>query len=120
MRVSEHWNRNPHGAARIEHHPAFGEIPGGDEVLIVFDGSQVAAREGESLLAALLAAGIRVLRTMPLTGEARGGYCVAGRCSDCLVIVDGVPNIQACTTMVCAGMVVETQHGLGHWPEGAS
>lgn len=108
--------KNEHGARRIELHPLLGSAPVTKEVTISFDGGIVAAREGESLLAALLASGIRVLRTMPRTGEARGGYCLVGRCSDCLVIVDGVPNRYACTTPVCAGMVVESQQGLGHWP----
>ena len=34
-----------------------------------------------------------------------------------LGVLYGIPNVYACTTEVCAGMVVETQHGLGHWPE---
>jgi predicted molibdopterin-dependent oxidoreductase YjgC len=111
---------NNHGARRIEQHPLLGPAPQCDAVTITFDGGAIAAREGESLLAALLASGIRVLRTMPMTGEARGGYCLVGRCSDCLVIVDGVPNSYACTTQVCDGMTVETQHGLGHWPGAGS
>lgn len=106
---------NAHGAARIALHPLLGDPPVTDIVAITHDGATLSARAGEPLLAALLAAGIRVLRTMPKTGEARGGYCLVGRCSDCLMIVDGVPNACACMTPVRAGMVVETQHGLGHW-----
>lgn len=111
---------NLHGASRIERHAALGARPPANEVSITFDGYRLPAREGESLLAALLAAGVRVVRTMPKTGESRGGYCLAGRCSDCLMIVNGVPNVVVCTTPVCADMVVETQHGLGHWPGAAS
>ncbi|MCC6792614.1 MAG: (2Fe-2S)-binding protein [Thermomicrobiales bacterium] len=109
-----------HGAARIELHPLIGAAVRADEVSITFDGGPLPARRGESLLAALLAAGIRAVRSMPVTGELRGGYCLVGRCSDCMVIVDGVPNVRACVTPVCAGMVVETQHGLGYWPERTS
>lgn len=99
---------NEHGARRLTELAA--------PVTITFDGAKVLARPGEPLLAALLACGVRVLRTMPVTGEARGGFCFAGRCSDCLVVVDGVPGTPACTTVVRAGMVIETQHGHGHWP----
>jgi predicted molibdopterin-dependent oxidoreductase YjgC len=109
-------NRQSHGATRIEGH----SLPANESVTITFDGAPIAARAGEALIAALLASGVRVLRTMPKSGEARGGYCLVGRCSDCLVIVDGVPNTVACTTPVRESMVVETQHGLGHWPEGRS
>jgi predicted molibdopterin-dependent oxidoreductase YjgC len=109
-----------HGAARIDHHPLLGPPAAVESVAITFDGGTLFAREGEPLLAALLAAGIRVLRTMPRTSEPRGGYCLVGRCPDCMVIVDGVPNVRACVTPVCAGMIVETQHGLGSWPVAAS
>ena len=68
------------------------------------------------MIAALFAGGVRVLRTMPRTGEARGGFCLFGRCSDCMVVVDGVPNTRACVTAVRDGMMVETQRGLGVWP----
>ena len=111
---------NSHGAARIVRHPVLGMAPVREEVAITLDGNQLHAIAGETLLAALLATGVRVLHTMPRTGESRGGYCLVGRCSDCLMIVDGVPNSYACMTRVRAGMVVETQHGLGHWPGAGS
>lgn len=106
-----------HGAGRIEHHPLLGPPSSPPAVAITFNGVEILARCDEPLIASLLAAGVRVLRTMPRTGEARGGYCMVGRCSDCMVIVDGVPNVRACATPVRAGMVVETQHGLAAWPE---
>jgi predicted molibdopterin-dependent oxidoreductase YjgC len=34
-----------------------------------------------------------------------------GVCFECLVIVDGVGNRQACLTPLREGMVVKTQHG---------
>jgi predicted molibdopterin-dependent oxidoreductase YjgC len=108
-----------HGARRNALHPLLGAPSLGEPTSITFDGRPIAAHKGESLLAALLASGIRALRTMPRTGEARGGFCLVGRCADCFVIVNGVPNTCACMTPVSSGMVVETQHGLGHWPESA-
>ena len=102
---------NTHEAARIVE-------PQARQVTITFDGRLLPAYDGEVLIAALLAGGVRVLRTMPRTGEARGGFCLVGRCSDCMVVVDGVPNTRTCDTPVRDGMSVETQHGLGVWPEG--
>jgi aerobic-type carbon monoxide dehydrogenase small subunit (CoxS/CutS family) len=81
--------------------------------MFTFDGVAVRGREGEPIAAALLAAGQRVFRTMPRYGDARGGYCMIGRCADCAVVVDGVPNVRACVTMVRAGLDVRTQYGLG-------
>lgn len=84
-----------------------------------FDDAVVEGRAGEPLAAALFAAGIRVLRTMPRFGDARGGFCMIGRCTDCMVVVDGVPNVRACVTPVSTGLDVRTQWGLGEaeWDE---
>jgi predicted molibdopterin-dependent oxidoreductase YjgC len=108
---------NAHGATRIPN-PSDRLRSPSQQVTITFDGHGLPAYEGEPLIAALFIGGVRVLRTMPRTGEARGGYCLVGRCSDCMVVVDGVPNCRACATPVRDGMTVETQHGLGTWSAG--
>ena len=100
-------------ASRIDAHPLLGQPPTAPLVRLTFDGEPVAGRDGEPIAAALLASGYRVLRTMPHSGEPRGGYCMVGRCSDCQVVVDGVPNIFACVTPVAAGLDVQMQRGLG-------
>ncbi len=97
---------------RVVDHALLGPLPAAEAIALTFDGQPVEARAGEPLLAALLAAGIRSVRTMPNGGERRGGWCLVGRCTDCLVVVDGVPNVRACVEAVRAGMRVETQHGL--------
>jgi predicted molibdopterin-dependent oxidoreductase YjgC len=103
------------GPERMPSHPVMGDAPATGSVSIQMDGRTIAAREGEPLVIALLAAGIRTLRTMPDSGARRGYFCGIGRCTDCLVIVDGELNVRACVTPVRAGMVVETQYGLGEW-----
>lgn len=85
------------------------------EIPFSFDGRPLTGREGDTLAAALFANGVRVFRTMPRTGRPRGGFCFAGRCSDCQVMVDGVPNVMACVTPLRPGMRVETQYGVGAW-----
>jgi hypothetical protein len=102
-----------HGAIRIEQHPLLDPVPERPVVRFTFDGVPVEGYEGEPIAVALLAAGFRVLRTMPRRGDARGAFCMVGRCPDCAVIVDGVPNVRACRTPVTAGLRVRTQSGLG-------
>ncbi len=80
-------------------------------VRIVFEGEEIAAAAGQSLAAALLAAGIRRFRTTPVSGAPRGPYCMMGACFDCLVVVDGLANVQACMTPVRDGMRVARQGG---------
>lgn len=102
-------------ARRVHSHPVLGPLPAVREVTFFFDGRVLPAREGEPVAAALLAAGVRVFRTMPRSGEPRGGFCLVGRCADCLMTIDGALNVRACLTPVRDGMQVKTQHGLGSW-----
>lgn len=80
-----------------------------------FDGEPMQGVAGEVIAAALFANGVRVFRTMPKTGRARGGFCFAGRCSDCQVIVNGNPGVMACQARLEPGMRIETQRGVGEW-----
>jgi predicted molibdopterin-dependent oxidoreductase YjgC len=83
----------------------------GDGVTLTIDGRRIAARAGDTVAAALLAAGITHCRTTPVTGAPRAPYCMMGVCFDCLVTIDGVGNRQACLVAVRDGMAVETQRG---------
>lgn len=101
------------GAGRINDHSLLGPLPDAPIETFTFDGREIEGRRGEPIAAALLAAGVRVFRTMPRFGDARGGYCLVGRCTDCQVVVNGVPGVRACVTPLSAGLEVRTQHGLG-------
>lgn len=81
------------------------------EIGILVDGTPVAARAGDSVAAALLAAGVSSCRTTAVSGMSRAPYCMMGICFDCLVTIDGAANRQACLVPVRTGMRVETQHG---------
>lgn len=80
-------------------------------VAIELDGAALTAWEGDSVAAALLAAGVGHTRTTPVEGRARLPYCMMGVCFDCLVEIDGVPNRQACLVRVRDGMKVRRQIG---------
>jgi len=100
---------------RVVDHPILGRAPEAVVVQIVVDGRPVPALEGEPIAAALMASGKMVLHYTVKSGEPRGVFCAIGRCTDCVMIVDGVPNVRTCVTPVREGMRVETQHGLGKW-----
>lgn len=72
----------------------------------------MSARAGEPLTAALLAAGVDLLSRGVKYHRARGPYCLTGRCSHCLLRVDGEPNVTACQTAVRDGMRVERQNAF--------
>lgn len=93
----------------------YGAIIRGPEIEIIVDGHRLRAFRGESVAAALLAAGKRALRTTSGRGEPRGVYCGIGICFDCVMTIDGQPNVRACRTEVRSGMRIETQSGEGTW-----
>ena len=80
-------------------------------VEIHIDGQPTRAREGDSVAAALLAAGLRSCRTTPISGAARAPFCMMGVCYECLVEVDGIPNRQSCQITVQEGMQIRRQIG---------
>ena len=53
-------------------------------VALTFDGELVDARAGDSVAAALVAAGHAANRITPAAGRARGPWCLMGACHDCL------------------------------------
>jgi predicted molibdopterin-dependent oxidoreductase YjgC len=81
------------------------------EVTVTVDGTEIEARDGDSVAAAMLAAGILQFRTTPVSGAPRGPLCMMGVCFECLVTIDGIGSRQACLTLVRPGMTIETQHG---------
>lgn len=83
----------------------------GASVALTVDGRAIDARQGDTVAAALMAAGIPHCRTTPVTMSTRAPYCLMGVCFECLVTIDGVGSRQACLIPVHEGMQVETQLG---------
>jgi sarcosine oxidase subunit alpha len=77
-------------------------------VKITVDGKLVDAYEGETIAAALLAAGIYTFRQSRKHKEPRSLSCGMGSCMECLVTVNGINSQRACVTLVTDGMLVET------------
>lgn len=103
---------------RISEHPILGKLEDTEMVRIVVDGETVEARKGEVIAAALIATGKRYFRKTIKLQEPRGIYCGIGRCTDCVMTVNGVPNVRTCVTEVEEGMIIETQLGYGKWGRG--
>ena len=80
----------------------------GRAIQLIVDGQAIEAYEGETVAAALTAAGKRVFRHTVPGGQPRGIFCGIGVCFDCLVTVDGMQNVRACVTPVRDGMQVLT------------
>jgi sarcosine oxidase, subunit alpha len=75
-----------------------------------FDGKTVEARPGDTVASALYRAGRRIFTRSFKYHRPRGLLCLAGKCPNCLVNVNGAPNVRACITPVRAGMQVRHQN----------
>ncbi len=105
-------------SSRIEEHPILGVQEKGRKVTFTCDGKAVEGYEGEPIATALKAAGIMVHRYTKKEHKPRGIFCAIGRCTDCVMIVDGKPNVRTCVTPLKEGMVVNTQYGVSAEPFG--
>jgi sarcosine oxidase subunit alpha len=98
---------------RVPHHPAQAHGGSRREIAFSFEGRPVSAFEGDSVAAALFASGVRIFTRSFKYHRPRGLLCCAGRCPNCLMNVDGAPNVRTCVTPVQAGMRVRHQNA---WP----
>jgi len=87
----------------------------GEEVRVAIsvDGRPLMARRGRPIAAALIEEGIDVFRITEKTGSPRSLFCGIGQCNDCVMEVNGIPNVRTCVTPVEENMVIRTQDGLG-------
>ena len=98
--------------SRIVEHPILGAPSKGSRVVFIYDGVEMEGYEGEPIAMALKAAGVEVHRFTAKRHEPRGIFCAIGRCTDCVMVVDGKPNVRTCMTPLAAGMDVRTQDGV--------
>ncbi|WP_282859558.1 (2Fe-2S)-binding protein [Pseudoclavibacter helvolus] len=78
-------------------------------VRITVDGESVEGIEGQSIAGVLLGSGRISWRETAVAGKPRGLLCGIGVCFDCLVTVDGVPDVRACQRRACDGDEVSSQ-----------
>ena len=100
---------------RIIEHSILGKLEEKKKVRIYIDGQELQVHEGEMIAAALIASGINIFRYTKHSHSPRGIYCGIGRCTDCVMVVDGIPNVRTCITPVKEGMIIERQQGVGMW-----
>ena len=78
-----------------------------------FEGRTITAVAGQSIAAALYAAGVRIFTRSFKYHRPRGLFCVSGDCPSCLMQVDDRPNVRTCIEPAQQGQVVRHQNA---WP----
>lgn len=100
----------------ISNHPIL-KFARGKEITFSFNGRSIKSYEGETVAMALYRNGIDIFSESPKLHHPRGMFCAIGKCSSCMMRVNGVPNVRTCILPVREKMIVETQSYYGSVPE---
>ena len=74
---------------------------------------QLEGYRGDTIGSALFAAGRRVFSRSFKYHRPRGLLCCSGHCPNCMMTVDGIPNVRVCVEPLREGAVVTPQNVLG-------
>ncbi len=89
--------------------------PPREKFTFTFDGKSIEAYSGQSVAAAILNQGSRILRQSRIADKPRSVFCGIGICFDCLVVIEGISNQRSCLVPAQPGLRVEIQIGSGEF-----
>lgn len=78
-----------------------------------YEGRKFTGFPGDTVATALYAGGVRIFSRSIKYHRPRGLYSLDGECSNCMMEIDGLPNVRAETTPLREGMVVKAQNVAG-------
>ena len=87
------------------------------KIHFIFEGRSIEAYQNETVAMALYRNGLNVFSESVKLHRPRGMFCAIGKCSSCMMRVNGIPNVRTCILPVREGMVVERQKGMGEKPD---
>jgi sarcosine oxidase, subunit alpha len=83
------------------------------EIAFTYRGRRIQAFEGDTFGSALFAAGQRIFSRSFKYHRPRGLLCCSGDCPNCMMTVDGVPNVRVCSEPAREGAEVVGQNVWG-------
>ena len=98
----------------ITKHPIL-DIPKRKKIKFSFDGKELNGFEGMVISSALFLNKIKIFGHHEKDGSPQGIFCANGQCSQCNVIVNGIP-VKGCMTPLKEGMIIESCNGLPELP----
>jgi len=100
---------------RIQSHPIL-TFPWEKKITFSFDGKKITGFTEDSIASAIHAAGITTFSHSLRYNRPRGFFCGIGKCSSCLMQVNGIPNVRTCITPIQEGMTIQSQNQTGSPP----
>jgi NADPH-dependent 2,4-dienoyl-CoA reductase/sulfur reductase-like enzyme/ferredoxin len=100
----------PSSQKRISRHPIL-TCPEPRLVSFTFNGEVLSGREGEMVSSALFANGFQIFGHHHKDSSPQGMFCANGQCSQCTLIIDGVP-LKSCIVPLREGMEIAAVEGL--------
>ena len=101
---------------RIQTHPII-DFKKRKKLPFYYQKKRIFGEQGDTIASALHAAGIKTLTTSLKYESPRGFFCGIGKCSSCLMRVNGVPNVRTCIAPLKEGIIVEMQDKLAALPD---
>jgi len=100
---------------RIQSHPIL-TFPQKKKITFTFNGKKITGFKQDSIASAIHATGITTFSHSLRYKRPRGFFCGIGKCSSCLMQVNGIPNVRTCITPIQQGMTVQSQKKTGNHP----
>lgn len=101
---------------RIKEHPII-DFKDRKKISFYFNDKKIYGFERDSIASALHASGVKKLTNSLRYHRPRGFFCGIGKCSSCLMRVNGVPNVRTCIAPVKSSIHVETQGRFADLPD---
>ena len=96
---------------RIKKHPII-DFKFDKKIRFYFNNKIMYGYDGDSIASALHSQGIKKFTTSQKYNRPRGFFCGIGKCSSCLMRVNGVPNVRTCIAPLTDSVYVEIQDKL--------
>ena len=101
---------------RIKKHPII-DFKDSRKITFYYNNKKLQGQIGDSIASALHANNIKTLTKSLKYKSPRGFFCGIGKCSSCLMRVNGIPNVRTCIAPLTENIEVERQEILPKLPD---
>ncbi len=101
---------------RVCKHPII-DFKKSKKIPFYFNNKKLYGQESDTIASALHACGIKTFSKSLKYDNPRGFFCGIGKCSSCLMRVNGIPNVRTCISPLKEGIKVEIQDKFADLPD---